>query len=149
MWTGGNTYIPSGLIWAWNMLTPDEPLTAAQSKADVESKGGKKVVVLMTDGVNTMVPEETDGWFGNPGDLGYGAGPDYANGITSSLCSKIKDEGIILYTVLFDVDDADTQEMLRNCASDPTRSFVADDAAELIAAFADIGVSLTRLRLVK
>lgn len=149
MWTTGNTYIPSGLIWGWNMLTPEEPLTAAESFASVNAKGGKKVLVLMTDGVNTVAPQEVSGYFSDPASLGYGAGPDYANGITSSLCEKIKAEGTIIYTVLFDVDDAATEAMLRACASDPARSFVAADADELITAFAGIGVSLTKLRLVK
>jgi hypothetical protein len=131
------------------MLTPEEPLTAAESFASVNAKGGKKVLVLMTDGVNTVAPQEVSGYFSDPASLGYGAGPDYANGITSSLCEKIKAEGTIIYTVLFDVDDAATEAMLRACASDPARSFVAADADELITAFAGIGVSLTKLRLVK
>ncbi len=149
MWTTGNTYIPSGLIWGWNMLTPEEPLTAAESQASIAVKGGQKVLVLMTDGANTVAPQSPDGYFGNPADYGYGAGPGYANGLTTSLCEKIKDSGAVVYTVLFDVDDAATETMLRDCASDPAKSFVADDASELVAAFADIGVSLTQLRLVK
>lgn len=149
MWTTGNTYIPSGLIWGWNMLTPEEPLTAAESQASIVAKGGQKVLVLMTDGVNTVAPQDPDGYFGNPEDFGYGAGPGYANGLTTSLCGKIKDSGTVIYSVLFDVDDAVTESMLRDCATDPAKSFVADDAGELVAAFANIGVSLTQLRLVK
>lgn len=149
MWTTGNTYIPSGLIWGWNMLTPEEPLTTAQTFAAVSAADGQKVLVLMTDGVNTVAPQEDEGYFGNPADYGYGTGPGYANGITSSLCEKIKAQGTVIYTVLFDVDDAATEDMLRNCATEPSKSFVADDAAQLITAFADIGVSLTKLRIVR
>ena len=149
MWTTGNTYIPSGLIWGWNMLTPEEPLTAAESQAAIVAKGGQKVLVLMTDGVNTVASHDPTGYFSNPEDFGYGAGPGYANGITTSLCQKIKDSGVVVYSVLFDVDDAATESMLRDCATEPAKSFVADDASELVAAFANIGVSLSQLRLVK
>ena len=131
------------------MLTPEQPLTAASSMADVTAQGGKKALVLMTDGANTRAPHPVDGWFSNPYDMGYGAGADYANGITASLCNKIKAEGTIVYTVLFDVEDSAVEDMLRNCATEPEKSFVADDAGELIAAFEQIGVSLTQLRLTK
>jgi Flp pilus assembly protein TadG len=149
LYPSGNTYIPSGLIWGWNMLTPEEPLTAAAPMAEVSAKGGKKAMVLMTDGANTMAPHATYGYFSNPYDLGYGSGSDYANGITSSLCEKIKAEGAVLYTVAFDVEDATVETMLQNCATDPAKSFVADDAAQLLQAFKDIGTSLTQLRLTR
>ena len=43
--------------------------------------------------------------------------------------------------------DANIETLLRNCATSPDKSFVADDAAELITAFGKIGTSLTQLRL--
>jgi hypothetical protein len=51
--------------------------------------------------------------------------------------------------VLFDVTDPDIQARLDNCATDPTKSYVATDNAALIAAFGKIGKSLTSLRLSK
>ena len=51
--------------------------------------------------------------------------------------------------MLFDVTDASIETLLRNCASDPAKSYVANDAGELLTAFADIGASLTELRLTR
>lgn len=148
----GNTYIPSGLIWGWNMLTPQEPLTEAAPAGAVNAKGGKKVLVLMTDGANTMAPRTGDYYYTDPYNANRGTSASdssYADGMTATLCTKIKAEGIIVYTVLFDVSDPNIQSLLHDCASDPDKSYVADSAAELLTAFNDIGASLTKLRLTK
>lgn len=147
LYPSGNTNIPSGLIWAWNLLTPEAPLTEAATMSAITAKGGKKVMVLMTDGANTVSPY-ADGSFGAHGDTAYGNGT-YTDKLTASLCTKIKNQGIIVYTVSFDVTDASIQTLLRDCASDPAKSYVADDAVELVSAFNDIGVSLTELRLTR
>lgn len=145
--TSGNTNIPSGLIWAWNLLTPQAPLTEAATMASVKAKGGKKVMVLMTDGANTVSPY-ADGNYGDHAYTEYGDGT-YTDNLTASLCGKIKAEGTIVYTVLFDVTDPGIETLLRDCASDSSKSYVADDAAELLTAFADIGAALTKLRLTR
>ncbi len=147
LWVSGETNIPSGLIWAWNMLTSDAPLTSASTAAEITAKGGKKAMVLMTDGTNTASPYD-DGNYGAHADTSYGDGT-YTDNLTATLCENMKAEGIVVYTVLFDVTDADTETLLRNCATSPDKSFVADDAAELITAFGKIGTSLTQLRISK
>lgn len=53
----------------------------------------------------------------------------------------------MVYTVLFDVTGAAVETMLRNCASQPSMAFVADDSAELLASFNKISKSLTQFRL--
>jgi hypothetical protein len=141
----GDTHIPSGLIWAWNMLTPEAPLTEAMPAAEVKAKGGKKVMVLMTDGANSSSPYD-DGNYGPDANTKYGDN-SYSNSLTSKLCESIKAEGVIVYTVLFDVSDPQIETLLRNCASDPSNSYVASDQAGLLAAFNTIGASLTQLRL--
>ena len=145
----GNTYIPSGLVWAWNMLTPEEPLTAAEPMAVIHGKGGKKAVVLMTDGANTVAPRKSDQIYSNFDDAGYGNDSTEIDGITASLCEKMKAEGMVVYTVLFDVTDAKIESLLRGCASETSNSFVANDAAELLAAFKAIGTQLTQLHLTR
>ena len=139
----GDTFIPGGLLWGWNLLDPRVPFTNAKSYADIADKGGKKAMVLMTDGANTL-GEEPDGRHG-------GCLPDCSatDTLMLELCQSIKDSGIILYTVLFDVTDPAIQARLEQCASDASRSFVAANNAALIAAFGQIGKSLTSLRLSK
>jgi len=145
----GNTYIPSGLVWACNMLTPEEPLTAAEAMAALHAKGGKKALVLMTDGANTVAPRKSYQAYSDFYDAGYGEDSTEIDGITASLCEKVKAEGTVVYTVLFDVTDAKIETLLRNCASETATSFVASDAAELLAVFKTIGTSLTQLHLTK
>lgn len=147
LWPSGNTNIPSGLIWAWNMLTPREPLIASAPMSMINDMGGKKVLVLMTDGANSSSPY-ADGNYGAHAGTALGDGT-YTDNLTATLCQKIKDEGIAVYTIQFDVTDVKIEKLLRDCASDPANSFVANDAGELLSAFNDIGVSLTKLRLVK
>jgi Mg-chelatase subunit ChlD len=145
--TYGNTHIPSGLIWAWNILSEEAPLTEAMPMATVLAKGGKKAIVLMTDGANSSSPY-SDGNYGADADTEY-KDNTYTNGLTASICAKIKAEGTIVYTVLFDVTDPQIEALLHDCASDPGKSYVASDAAGLQTAFKNIGTSLTQLRLTK
>ncbi len=136
----GNTYIPAGLLWGWNMLNPAEPLSSAKSKVDMAGLEGVKALVLMTDGANTLVP----------------AYPNHVDGpaatsdaIVSELCGNIKADGIIIYTVSFKVTDSVAQKNLTDCASDPSKAFDADDATELSAAFKEIAQKLSAVRLSK
>ncbi|MFN0190779.1 MAG: pilus assembly protein TadG-related protein [Aestuariivirga sp.] len=137
----GNTYIPGGLIWGWNMLSNPEPLSQGRSKAQLARERGKKAVVLMTDGTNTLVPSYP---FHTTS-----SNVTVSNNLTSELCSNIKDDGIIIYTVLFQVSDPTIQSLLENCASATENSFVADNNAALEAAFREIAVSLAQPRLSK
>jgi Flp pilus assembly protein TadG len=141
MVTTGNTYIPSGLVWGWNMLESNEPIEGAYTQAKVTSIGGAKSIVLMTDGANTLAPtypyhvEELTGV--------------NANAITAELCENIKADNIQIYTVAFEVTDPGTKAMLNTCASSPEMAFVADNAAALMASFDEIAEGLSDIRLIE
>jgi hypothetical protein len=129
------------------MLTPEEPLSEARSAADMSSLGGTKVLVLMTDGANTVSPNGTDHSVYAPhAETSYGDGT-YTDTLTSTICENIKADGIQVYTVLFDVSDPGIESILRNCATSPDMSYVAADSAALIAAFEAIGAQLKDVRL--
>ena len=137
------TFIPSGLLWGWNMLTPEQPLDKAVSKATAEQLGLRKVLVLMTDGKNSVMV--------NSAGTNFTAATDATavNKLTSDLCTNIKNDGIIIYTVNFAVADAATNSMLKNCASEPTYYYTASNADQLAAAFDRIGKSLRPVRLLQ
>jgi len=142
----GSTFIPGGLLWGWNMLTSEAPLTGALPKAAIAAQGGKKALVLMTDGANTLYETEGSTVWG----VHWGCDDCTAtNELTAELCTNIKADGIILYTVLFEVTDPAIESLLHDCASDPQKSFVAEDEAALLTAFAHIGSSLSQLRISK
>jgi hypothetical protein len=145
LYASGNTHIPSGLIWGWNMLTAEAPLSEARTAAEISALNGRKVLVLMTDGINWTSPG-VDGRFYEHDDSPYGD-DTYANTLTSTVCENIKADGIEIYTVLFDVTDNEIETILRNCASSLDMSYVAADSDALLAAFEAIGTSLREVRL--
>lgn len=146
----GDTYIPMGLLWAWNMLTPEEPLTSARTKSEMADLGGKRVIVLMTDGLNATVPyysPSTDNAMFNT--ITTAAAQTKVDDTLKQLCLNVKNDGITLYTVAFAVSDENIKTILRNCASDNGKYFDAADTALLNEAFTKIGASLQRLRITK
>ena len=130
----GQTYIPAGLMWGWNVLTHDPPFTEARAK------GVRKALVLMTDGANSRSLA-----------FGFHEGDDKAAAARTmlTLCRNIKQAGIHVYTVAFDISVADRAviNQLEECASDSGSAFVANDSTALIQAFGDITRQLQRLRL--
>ncbi|MFO1133003.1 MAG: pilus assembly protein TadG-related protein [Hyphomicrobiales bacterium] len=158
--TWADTYIPSGLIWGWNVLTPEEPYTA-RTGAELEAVGGMKALVLMTDGVNSMSPRLYDGTSLTNGDGSLSAkwrDGSESKKLISKICTNIKADTankIKIFTVAFDVTDANIKTILRDCASSSDGStanklfFDASSNASLLQAFQNIGEALKTLRLVQ
>jgi len=74
------------------------------------------------------------------------------NSKMTQLCGIIKQNGIIIYTILFNHDgtiSADTQTLFQNCASTPQNYFLDVTDAQLQATFSTIGQQLASLRLSK
>ena len=133
----GATYIPAGLAWGWRMLDSKQPYNdLSNSQAD-----RKRAIVLMTDGANTLSLEQP---FHN------GSDTDAANGLTADLCTRIKKEGIQLFTVAYQLSDTSkTKDVIRICATTESFFFDATNTADLEQAFEDIGRSLYEVRLTK
>jgi Mg-chelatase subunit ChlD len=140
----GETYIPAGLLWGWNMLDSNEPLDKAKTASAIKDMGGSKAMVLMTDGQNTLAADA-------PYHRGWNGVSDWAKGDakTATLCQNIKQDGIVIYTVSFMVTDPGAKALLANCASSPANAYSADSAAALASAFKEIGQSMTAMRLSK
>jgi hypothetical protein len=152
----GATYIPAGLFWGWNLLDPDVPFTEAMSTAQRKKVKGQRVMVLMTDGENTLIPAY-------PEHVGLAASEParsqdsiVANEITASVCEKIKAEGIRVYTVAFQITQnvaalsdprLDMKALLSSCASDPSMAYDAANGAALKSAFKQIASDLASLYL--
>ena len=63
------------------------------------------------------------------------------------MCTTIKQNGIIIYTILFNNNDPATQALFQNCASSPSDYFLSPTDAALESAFTQIGQELSTLRL--
>ncbi len=137
----GNTYIPSGLLWGWHLLDPNQPFTEAKSAGWMKAHGGHKALVLMTDGDNTLTASYP---YHTPS-----ADPSVANAKVTALCDSIKGEDITVYTVSLMVTNPVSKAMLVNCASDGSKAFTADDPSALAEAFHSITESLLAMRFVK
>lgn len=146
----GNTYIPAGLAWGFNMLSPQTPLTDAVAYDTTgPNRKPRKVLLLMTDGANTklMRPANNGDHEGNPG---AGARAVQADIWTTELCNNIKAQKIEVYAVAFDIgSDTVSRELVRKCATDDAHFYDAADSTALIAAFDAIGASLQALHISK
>ncbi|MEX0853719.1 MAG: pilus assembly protein [Bauldia sp.] len=155
MIANGNTDIPIGLTWGWNVLAPSGPFGDGVAYGDDE---WTKVVVLMTDGNN-------ENQVGNLEDQSYYSGIGYIwqgrigatsadkatrtklrDGRLGEICAKMKAEGVVIYTVRVEVKNGSSDVLLK-CATEPENFYDVDDVGDLVAVFADIGGKIQKLRL--
>ena len=143
------TYIPAGMIWGLNVLSPDGPLGEGAAYDD-QNRKPRKVAILMTDGENTLK-------FNKNGKHGKISGAVLrvlnlvlsVNTDTETICDNMKAKKIEIFTIAFMVDDANAKSMLESCASDKEHYFDASDSGGLSAAFSGIGASLRVVRLAR
>ena len=146
----GDTFMPAGLIWGWRLLDPDQPFNdLSNSQTD-----RKRAMVLMTDGFNSVRLNPSDHSKHDTINFAGSSAADQqkeTNDLTLQLCQGVKDEGIDVYTVAYNLPtgNADAKAMLKECATKDEMFFDATDAASLQKAFEDIGRSLFEIRLSK
>ncbi len=131
----GETYLPAGILWGWRTLDTTVPLS---SNAGNPAKKREKIMIVMTDGENTLSKK---------GILHNGNNANAANTKTDTLCKKAKADDVTIYTIAYDVKDATTKKMLNRCATDGSKFFDAKNAGDLNDAFKSIGESLSELRI--
>lgn len=152
-----NTYIPNGMMWGINVLSKSEPFSEGL-EYDAANEAPRKVIVLMTDGLNTRRINLTgtlnldylkggaligDTNSANP------AQRRQTNKDTTALCDYAKSKKIEIFTVAFKVDDTDAKAMLQGCATDSEHYYDATDSEALLAAFSGIARSLSLVRLAR
>lgn len=137
-----NTYIPTGLMWGWRLLSPQTPFTA-----EAYDEENKKVLVLMTDGLNSLSPSLVSTPQIPNMRVHRGSNTNEANDKTEELCQNIANEDIIIYTIAFEVVDATIRDILQDCAANGGEYFDASNASELQDAFDSIADDLQTLRI--
>lgn len=140
-----STYIPGGAIWGVNMLSPTAPLDEAAAYQDT-NRNPRKIMVLMTDGANTMRFNAGDG---THSDTTNAAQLMATNNDTAAICTYAKSKGIEIYTVALAVNSTAARSLLEGCASSDDHYFDARDSRTLARAFADIAASIYRVRIVE
>jgi Flp pilus assembly protein TadG len=124
----GSTNVTIGMMWGWQALTPNEPLTQGTTpRPDVE-----KVMILLTDGLNTANRFTTN--------------PSQIDARTSAVCANIKAAKIKLFTVRVIEGNL---ALLQGCASAPNMFYDVQVASQLKDVFTSIAASLSGARLSK
>ena len=155
----GETNIPLGLMWGWHAISPNAPLADGSA---YKTENLTKVIVLMTDGDNTMNDSgnSNDSWY-----HGYGYIWQNRLGTTSSssgtrtgklddrlkaLCTNIKNARIVIYAVGVGVS-ANAKGTLQDCAKNAGGIYydVNSSGSNLDAAFSAIAGSIENLRISK
>jgi Flp pilus assembly protein TadG len=158
------TNVAQGLVWGWRALSPDSPF-AGHEGVDYNDGKTTKVLVLLSDGRNQIVANDeitesdytsfgylADGRLGTTDD--YLAAERNVDAKVSRVCEAVKDTGIRVYTILFQVDFEKTQDLFRDCASVDEKTgkplyYYVPDASALETAFQDIGKDLSTLRITR
>lgn len=171
-WHRGGTHANLGLAWGWRVISPrwqglwggDTP---ASLPMDYDEPLMDKVAIVLTDGENVYYD-----WPGGlPGSPQSGSHPDTdytaygrlsegrlgttnkaaavveINRRMARLCENMKDEGIVIYAITFQLNDEPTKELFRNCASDPSKYYDSPSNEQLRTTFVEIGNELTNLRI--
>lgn len=149
MTTGGATNIPMGLVWGWHLLSPNAPFSdgAAYGTPRVT-----KVAVLMTDGDNAIHGFDYTGiGYSFQNRLGTTSEDMSALGAAlntrmATLCTNMRNAGIVVYTVRVEVTGGDPEPM-RNCATSPEMFFDVKNASDLDSTFKKIAQSIQNLRI--
>lgn len=153
----GNTHINYGAVWGWRLLSPNwrglwgEDMETHNLPLDYGTRSMKKAAVIMTDGENTM----TDRAYTAYGDLEEERlGSDRSERAEQELderltevCTAMKNAGIVVYTISFRNPGDEIEELMQSCATQPEFYFNSPNAAQLQAAFQQIGGSLSNLRV--
>jgi Flp pilus assembly protein TadG len=158
----GNTNIPIGLMWGWNTLTPHAPFSDGSAYNTPDTK---KIIVLMTDGENTMSQRDTpnDGTYAATGYIWQGrvlkanntplqqgaASADRTAALDSrleKLCDNIKAKGIEIYTIRVEVSTG-TNELLKTCASGRDYFYDVQSSSTLTQVFESVAGQIAALHL--
>ena len=149
MFAAGPTVVVEGLAWGWRTLSPTAPFTEGAAYND-DAKW-QKTIVLMTDGEHDVAEnindlngstytsygyaEQTPVASNRFGTTNENLANDNLNTRLATLCNNVKnaspDRPITIYTVAFRVTSSTIQDLLRNCATDPSKYMFAPDGATL------------------
>lgn len=131
-----------GTAWGWYLLSPNWAgvLPADSAPGPYGDRSVQKAMIIMTDGVfNTSYIS------GPLTDAATQASQSYAQ--FDQLCTNIRGKGIQIFTVGFELPDANALAHLQSCASSITNFFDARNGSELKDAFKAIANKLGNLRV--
>ncbi len=132
---GGSTRIDMGTRWGWRVLSPRWEGLWGEDERTPTATEPVRAVVIMTDGQN-----ETSGYYDE-------VDAARADANLLAICTAMKAQGYLVYSVTYAYDSRWTDSVVRGCATSADHYFRAPTAADLQAAFRQIGSELSALRI--
>ena len=167
---GAGTFGNLGLVWGWNTISPKwKNLWDGPVQPIGDNTSTTKSIVIVTDGENNW----TDSAGTPTGDpIAYAMSNNQISlfnstrqntlGVTSTsaartkidnrlidLCTRIKNSGIQIFTVTFQVSDSKAKTIYKNCATKPEWAYQANSSQELYDYFSTIANQLKKITIVK
>ena len=134
MTPAGTTNQTIGLVWAWMSLTGGGPFTVPAMDANYQYQ---KIIILMSDGLNTQNRWDGVGWM-------------QSSAVDSRMalaCTNAKNAGLTIYTIHVNTDGDPTSTILRDCATDTGKFYTVTSSSQLTNVFTTIGTNLSKLRI--
>jgi Flp pilus assembly protein TadG len=162
MSANGNTNLLEGFMWGWRTLSPNQPFADGRAYS---TGGNRKIIVLLTDGMNAWGEARNHnlsvysafGYYGN-NRLGTGA-VDKAtaralmDAKTKEACTNAKAAGVTVYTVAFSVPTEEIDDpgkaLLKSCATADSTALSASNSNDIVTVFQKIADDLGNLRLTR
>jgi len=134
----GFTHVNYGAIWGLRVISAAEPFTEGVSYGTPDAT---KAVIILTDGANTS--------FSASAYQNYPSLPSASqlDDKLETVCTAMKREDIVVYTITFALNDPATQSLFENCATDDSKYFNSPSGAELTRVFRVIASQLKRLHV--
>ncbi|MCB1555716.1 MAG: hypothetical protein KDJ15_00200 [Alphaproteobacteria bacterium] len=136
---GGGTVGNYGMVWGYRLISPEFPFTEG---ADWDDHTWKKIVVMMTDGENS-VGFYNAYWLSNHNSIRV----QQLDERFLEVCENMKEAGIQIYTITFSADAEGARDLYRDCASSPDFYYHAPSQRDLIDVFEEIARSLSNLHI--
>jgi Flp pilus assembly protein TadG len=152
--TGGHI----GVAWGWYSLSPNfAGLFGSSGGGAYDPTRTLKAVVIMTDGEynsgyckGVIAKNSTSGSGDTNKHINCNAPNGHPFDQTLALCAAMKQAGIVVYTVGFQVvDDERARTMVNDCATSSSHVHMANSGTALSDAFSAIGRDIMRLRISK
>jgi Flp pilus assembly protein TadG len=154
--TTGSTAGQIGIAWGWYMLSPNfNTIWPSSPAGDYNPSDTLKAMVIMTDGeFNTSycnaVPASDAAVFDDQYRNNCLANNGDPFDQSERLCDAIKAQGIVIYTVGFQITaGTEAAEVLEDCATTPENFYLPSSGGDLSEAFAAIGRDIVQLRISK
>ena len=149
----GSTAGQIGIAWGWYMVSPNfGALWPSSAGAAYNTADTLKAVIIMTDGefnapyCNGVMARGYNAPNAESNNCDPDNGEPYAQ--SRALCDAMKAQGIIVYTVGFQIGNSgNARALLQYCASTPGGFHDAGSGTELSEAFNAIGRDITKLRI--